>query len=185
MRFTLIIALTCCLEVAVGKHAKRKQAEKKCYEDICQLGKRDVDVDGKIKKLLSERRYVNTNTTKKVMEPAYSVNARSHSIREERFCRCKKITFRPNFDKKTNMVIVNVDQYQQKLSFEVCKTNQTSFASKILNRWRSVQTWCKQLFTNVRLLYLNNEDELEYKATMIPNGCAHMFTKRKRSKREI
>jgi hypothetical protein len=107
--------------VAVGKHAKRKQAEKKCYEDICQLGKRDVDVDGKIKKLLSKRRYVNTNTAEIVMAPAYSVNARSHSIGEETFCRCKKITFRPDFDKRANMAIVNVDQYQQVLSFEVCR----------------------------------------------------------------
>jgi hypothetical protein len=105
--------------VAVGKHAKRKQAERNCYEDICQMGKRDVD--GKIKKLLSERRYVNTNTTTIIIEPAHSINARSHSIGEERFCRCKKITFRPDYDKRTNMAIVNVEQYQQVLLFEVCR----------------------------------------------------------------
>ncbi|XP_028130140.2 uncharacterized protein LOC114326108 [Diabrotica virgifera virgifera] len=98
---------------------------------------------------------------------------------EENMCRTKKISMTPKvaFDiKKNRKFIVNVEDFQQIITYETCiDLGESCFGNSAIPN--DFETLCKQAYTVVRLLSVTHTGKLEYSYFPVPSTCVCSYRK--------
>ncbi|KAG5874016.1 hypothetical protein JTB14_025798 [Gonioctena quinquepunctata] len=135
---------------------------------------------GAIKKLLQKNKKKYAHLSGSVIKPTDEMipQVRSEYI-DSNVCRTRQISKRPlvAFDAKMKQkFIVNVEGYQQIVTYETCvDENSACFGN---DHWpNDFQTFCKQAYSMVRLVAVNHSGKLEYAYFPVPSNCVCAYKK--------